>query len=105
MRFEEHIIDWRLGRELAWTFDIDATASRRMLDDHLKVNSDYLRLEEDRYRLEPTGDGGTRLVLTTRYWLRTPINGYAGWWGQVFLGDFHRNVLGVIKARAEGATA
>ena len=53
--------------------------------------------------IEATADGGSDLILTTRYWIRTPMNGYAAWWGGVFLGDFHRNVLGVIKNRAEAA--
>jgi uncharacterized protein YndB with AHSA1/START domain len=103
VRFEEHITEWRPDRSLAWTFEVGPEASTRMLDEHLRVNSAYLRLEEGRYTLEATPEGGTRLVLTTRYWMRTPINAYAAWWGGVFLGDFHRNVLGVIKARAEQA--
>lgn len=101
VRFEEHITEWRPGEALAWTFHIGPEASNRMLDQHLRVNSDYLRLEEGRYVLEPAPGGGTDLVLTTRYWIRTPMNDYAAWWGGVFLGDFHRNVLGVIEARAE----
>lgn len=101
VRFEEHITAWRPGETLAWTFEIGPEASNRMLDEHLRVNSPYLRLEEGRYTLSPAADGGTDLVLTTRYWIRTPVNAYAGWWGGVFLGDFHRNVMGVIKARAE----
>jgi len=36
-------------------------------------------------------------------WLRAPMNEYAAWGGGVFPGDFHNNVLGVIKARAEAA--
>jgi hypothetical protein len=103
VRFEEHVTAWRPGRELAWTFHLGPEAQTRMLDEHLKVDSDYLRLEEGRYRIEPTADGGSDLVLTTRYWIRTPVNGYAAWWGGVFLGDFHRNVLGVIRDRAEAA--
>lgn len=101
VRFEEHIVEWKPDQALAWTFEVGPEASTRMLDEHLRVNSPYLRLEQGRYTLSPTANGKTRLVLTTRYWMKTPINGYAGWWGQVFLGDFHRNVLGVIKARAE----
>ncbi|NBW08971.1 MAG: SRPBCC family protein [Caulobacteraceae bacterium] len=101
VKFEEHIIDWRPGQALAWTFEVGPEASTRMLDEHLRVNSAYLRLEEGRYTIEPLADGRTRLVLDTRYWMKTPINDYAGWWGGIFLGDFHRNVLGVIKARAE----
>jgi hypothetical protein len=103
VRFEEHITAWEPGRELAWTFHIGPEAQSRMLDEHLKVDSAYLRLEEGRYRIEPTADGGSDLVLTTRYWIRTPLNGYAAFWGGVFLGDFHRNVLGVIRDRAEAA--
>lgn len=103
VRFEEHITRWQPGRELAWTFHIGPDAQGRMLDEHLKVDSAYLRLEEGRYRIEPTADGGSDLVLTTRYWIRTPMNGYAAFWGQVFLGDFHRNVLGVIRDRVETA--
>lgn len=102
VRFEEHITRWAPGRELAWTFHIGPEAQTRMLDEHLKVDSAYLRLEEGVYRITPAAGGGSELVLTTRYWIRTPMNGYAAFWGEVFLGDFHRNVLGVIKARAEG---
>jgi hypothetical protein len=103
VRFEEHIVEWQPEQALAWTFEVGPEASTRMLDEHLRVNSAYLRLEQGRYTLTPTADGRTQLVLTTRYWMKTPVNGYAGWWGQVFLGDFHRNVLGVIKARSERA--
>lgn len=103
VRFQEHITEWRPGQSLAWTFEVGPEASTRMLDEHLRVNSDYLRLEQGRYTLRAMADGRTHVTLTTRYWIRTPINSYAGWWGQVFLGDFHRNVLGVIKARAETA--
>lgn len=103
VHFKEHIIAWDPGQTLAWTFEVGPEASTRMLDRHLKVNSPYLRLEQGRYTLTPVGNGRTRLELTTRYWIKTPINDYAGWWGQIFLGDFHRNVLGVIKARSERA--
>lgn len=101
VNFEEHITEWSPERALAWTFHVGPDASRLILDEHLTVDSDYLRLEEGRYRIEATAGGGSELILTTRYWIRTPMNGYAAWWGGVFLGDFHRNVLGVIKNRAE----
>ena len=101
VRFEERLIRWEPGREMAWSFHISPEASRLILDEHLTINSDYLRLEEGGYRLHPRADGGTDVVLTTRYWIRTPMNGYAAAWGRLFLGDFHANVLGVIRARAE----
>ncbi len=101
VHFIERLTEWNPGREMAWTFHISDSASRRILDEHLTVNSDYLRLEEGRYRIEPRADGGTDLILITRYWIRTPMNAYAAWWGSIFLGDFHRNILDVIKTRSE----
>ena len=41
------------------------------------------------------------MTLDTRYRIRTPVNAYSAWWGEVFLGDIHDNLLAVIKARAE----
>lgn len=101
VEFEEHVSEWESGRTLAWTFRIGPDASRRILDEHLTVDSDYLRLEEGRYVITPASGGGSEVTLTTRYWIRTPMNAYASWWGDIFLGDFHRNVLTIIKRRAE----
>lgn len=101
VRFEERLVRWEPGHEMAWSFHISPDASRLILDEHLTIDSDYLRLEEGGYRLSPRADGGTDVTLTTRYWIRTPMNGYAAAWGRLFLGDFHNNVLGVIRARAE----
>lgn len=103
IKFEEHITEWRPGRSLAWTFRVGPEASSRMLDQHLRIDSDYLRLEEGRYEIEAIGHERSRVRLTTRYWMRTPMNAYAAWWGRVFLGDFHHNVLDVIKSRSEAA--
>jgi hypothetical protein len=45
--------------------------------------------------------GGTRLTLRTNYRLATRLNWYCIAWGRVLIGDFHRNVLHVIRDRSE----
>jgi hypothetical protein len=53
------------------------------------------------YRLLPLHNGDQRVILSTRYRVRTPVNAYAALWGQLFLGDMENNLLATIKARAE----
>ncbi|MNN83060.1 hypothetical protein D3C81_2000660 [compost metagenome] len=69
------------------------------------MNSDYLKLANGDYRLESLPNGHTRLTLTTRYQIATPINFYCDLWGKVFLNDFHGVVLKVIRDRSERIAA
>jgi hypothetical protein len=44
-------------------------------------------------------------VLDTGYRMRTPVNGYAALWGELFLGDLEGNLLALVKQRAERCQA
>lgn len=105
IRFEEHITAWEQNRSLAWSFHFAPDAVPAAVEGHIRVDSPYLKLTGGRYRLDPLPGGRTRLTLETSYWIATPINAYCAWWGDVFLNDFHRIVLGVIKTRSERAGA
>lgn len=104
VRFYEVIGEWKPNRAVAWTFDIPEAAADRMLDRHLRLDEEYLRLHGGRYDLEAISPTRTRLTLRTRYSARTPFNLYARAWGALLLGDIHRNVLNVVRQRAERAT-
>jgi hypothetical protein len=104
IRFYEIVTEWRLHRSIAWTFDIPASAADRLLDHHLRLDEDYLRLQGGRYDFEALSPTRTRLTLTTHYMARTPFNAYARTWGELLLGDIHRNVLQVVRQRAERDT-
>lgn len=99
--FREQVTDWSPYRRLALTFDIPEETRTALLDDHLRVQSDYLGLVGGGYTLKPLPGGRTGVTLHTRYRIRTPFNGYAALWGELFLGDFHRNVLRVVENRSE----
>jgi len=103
LSFKEVITDWQPARRLWWRFrfDKDEMDGWKLQDRHLMPDSAYYRITDGGYTLEPLGDGRTRLTLTTRYRVRTPVNWYARLWGELFLGDVSNNVLAVIARRAE----
>ncbi len=99
--FEEIVTDWQPDRYLSWNFRFGPHSIPEAVEGHIKVDSSYLKLAGGDYRLDPLPNGGTRLTLTTRYVIATPINSYCDWWGRIFLNDFHGTVLNVIRHRAE----
>jgi hypothetical protein len=106
VHFEEHVTRWTADRALAWDFRFGPDSIPVAVERHIDVQSQYLNLESGDYQLEPLAGGRTRLTLRTRYRLTTPINGYCKMWGDIFLNDFHRVVLAIIRQRAEAdATA
>lgn len=105
VHFKETIIGWEPARLLSWRFQFQTDSIPREIESHVRVDADYLRIETGQYALTPLPDGGTRLSLATRYRMATPFNDYCAWWGRVFLGDVHRTVLGIVKARAEQSAA
>lgn len=101
--FEEVVTRWEPERFLAWDFRFSPHSIPAAVEAHINVDSAYLKIASGDYTLMPLADGRTRLTLTTRYRIATPFNGYCDWWAGVFLNDFHRAVLTVIRARAEAA--
>jgi hypothetical protein len=101
IRFDERIIEWSEGRSLRWNFEFPNDSVREHTDRHVAPDGEQLWIREGSYRLIPLAGNRTELGLATRYDLRTPLNGYAAWWGDRMLGDIQRNVLQIIKDRAE----
>jgi hypothetical protein len=101
VRFREKVIAWAPGSTIGWRFIFDDIEGWRFTDRHLMPDSAYFKVTSGGYRLERVGDGRTRVVLTTRYWIRTPVNAYSRLWGELFLGDLENNLLALVKHRAE----
>lgn len=101
VRFRERISEWREGSRIGWRFIFDDIDGWRFTDRHLMPDSSYLRVTTGGYSLTPLAGGRTRVTLDTRYWMRTPVNGYAALWGELFLGDLENNLLALVKQRAE----
>lgn len=103
IHFEEVVTRWEEGRTLAWRFRFAHDSIPDRVESHIRVDGAYLQVLSGEYRLEALPGGRTRLYLATRYRLATPLNGYCAWWGRIMVGDFHSNVLNVIRGRSERA--
>lgn len=101
VRFEEVVTAWDQDRRLAWDFRFGPDSIPDAVEAHIDVDSSYLKLARGDYVLEDLPNNRTRLTLTTRYRMATPINAYCALWGKIFLNDFHSTVLKVIKDRSE----
>jgi len=101
VRFQEHLTDVVEGQSMAWDFVFNAPETMRAFDPHIVPQGDLVNMRRGEYILSALPDGRTRLTLQTHYTLSTPINGYLGLWGELFLQDFHHAVLSVIKSRSE----
>jgi hypothetical protein len=99
--FREQITEWSPDRRIGWLFIFDDIDGWRFTDRHLTPDSAYFRVTTGGYSLAPLDANRTRVTLETRYWMKTPVNGYAALWGEFFLGDLEGNLLALIKQRAE----
>lgn len=101
VRFEEQVTLLAPGRALEWLFSFPDNSVQQHTDQHISPDGAHLRVHSGAYRLAPTLEGGTRIVLETTYVARTPLNSYASWWGELLLGGIQDNVLAIVKQRAE----
>ncbi|QWK77263.1 SRPBCC family protein [Ochrobactrum sp. BTU1] len=105
VKFQEIVTRWEENRLLAWDFRFGTDSIPAAVEAHINVDSSYLKLTNGDYHLEALPNGHTRLTLTTRYRIATPINFYCDLWGKVFLNDFHGVVLKVIRDRSQRIAA
>lgn len=99
--FRERIIEWQPERRIGWRFIFDDIAGWGFTDRHLMPDSPYFQVTKGGYTVEPLGPETTRITLDTSYRIKTPVNGYAGLWGELLLGDLENNLLALMKQRGE----
>jgi hypothetical protein len=102
VRFRERITQWRRNERIGWVFDFRGSDGWDFTDRHLRPDSAYFRILSGGYSVERLDGGRSRVTLDTRYWMKTPVNGYSTLWGELFLGDLENNLLALIQKRAEG---
>ncbi|MGH1369899.1 MAG: hypothetical protein ACRBCL_14910 [Maritimibacter sp.] len=100
--FEEIMTEALPGKTLAWTFRFPDLEAMQALDYRVSPVGPEVTMRSGRYDFQPLKDGSTKVILTTTYDLKTPLNAYFSAWGTLFINDFHMAVLHVLKTRAEG---
>lgn len=103
IRFQEIVTGWRPGETLQWRFAFPDPSIHQRTDRHIEPHGRHLWIDSGGYRLIPLADGRTKISLWTRYHLATPFNAYAGWWGELILGDIQNNILAIVAGRTRDA--
>lgn len=99
--FEEHITEYVPNREMRWHFVFPDPTLHHHVDRHIDPNGDHLNVRSGGYTLEPLSEGRTRLHLHTEITLNTQLNAYPALWANFMLGDIQKNILTLIRDRAE----
>jgi hypothetical protein len=102
--FIETITQWHEQRDFRFQIAVDpAHTPLTTLDPHVTVGGEYFDVLEGGYRIEPLAQDHVRLHLDSRHRISTHFNFYASLWSTALMSEIQRNILGVIKARAEAA--
>jgi hypothetical protein len=99
LAFIETVDVWEPERRLAFTI---AASTTTPLDEHVRVGGQYFDVLRGEYRLEPLGNGATRLHLSSQQRVSTDFNWYAHLWTDAVMRDLQWRILVVIKGRCEG---
>jgi hypothetical protein len=100
--FIETITHWEPEQHLRFTIDAQTDSiPPTTLDEHVTIGGPYFDVLTGDYRLEPLAGGTVRLHLTSEMRLSTHFNLYARTWVDAIMRSIQRNILEVLKARAE----
>ena len=98
--FDQVATTWQEPDVVVWTYRFTPESfPAGALDDHVRIGGEYFDIRTCTFTLTPRA-GGTRLTLSTQYRVSTHFNWYAGWIGDVMVGDFDETALGLYAERA-----
>jgi hypothetical protein len=100
--FLETVDIWEPQHRLAFTIAAQTDQiPPTTLDEHVRVGGPYFDALRGEYRLEPLGNGTTRLHLSSRHRVSTDFNWYAHLWTDAIMSDLQKRILVVIRQRCE----
>jgi len=98
LTFDETICRLEPARRLEVTITNDpAKISKAIMDEHIVIGGDHIRMQGDTYTLEPMSGGKTRLSLVSHFSINTPFNWYAGLWAKWLMSDVIREELNSVR--------
>jgi hypothetical protein len=100
--FREAVTEWIPERRLRFTIDPIAVPDGA-LDPHVTIGGPYFDVLNGTYELHALDGGRTRLVLKSEHRTSTAFNLYAAWWADRVMASIQRNILAVLRDRAERA--
>jgi len=96
--FFETITKMEPGRQLEVAIRTDpSTISKAIMDDHIVIGGEHIRMEGDAYSLEPLPGGRTKLTLESRFVINTPFNWYTRIWADWLMSDVLQQELDAMR--------
>ncbi len=71
-----------------------------VMDEHILIGGKHVDILQDIYKLENISDTSCRLTLTSKFYINTPFNWYAGIWAKYLMADILNEEIHLIKYRA-----
>ena len=103
LTFVETVTDWKENERLAFTIKADPKATPlTTLDEHVTVGGKFFDVLNGRYDIEWAGNG-VYLHLTSEHRISTHYNFYTRLWSRFLMNEIQKNILRVIKQRAEAS--
>ncbi|MBC6611440.1 SRPBCC family protein [Hymenobacter sp. BT507] len=99
--FEETVSQYQPERLLALRINANPDSiPAAVMDEHILIGGKHLDILEDIYEVKPLPNGSTRLTLSSRFYINTPFNWYAGVWAHYLMADILQSELELIKKTA-----
>lgn len=99
--FQETVTNYQPERLLVLRVDANPnTTPAAVMDEHIVIGGKHLDILEDVYTLHPLPGGRTRLALSSRFYINTPFNWYAGIWAHYLMNDILEGELNLIAEQA-----
>jgi hypothetical protein len=100
--FLEQVTDWVPERMLRFSIAAQTDSiPPTTLDRHVTIGGPYFDVLAGRYDIRPLAGGGVVLDLTSELRVSTHFNVYASPWADAIMRSIQRNILQVIRTRAE----
>lgn len=96
----ETVTEWVPRRRMAFTID-PHNIPREVLDEHVTIGGRFFDVMDGAYEVVPVAPGEVELRLQTTHRLRTHVNPYAGFWTDLLMREIQKNLLHVVRTRAE----
>jgi hypothetical protein len=71
-----------------------------VMDEHIVIGGKHVDILQDIYTIERLSDTTCRLTLTSRFYINTPFNWYAGIWAEYLMADILQSEIRLISERA-----
>lgn len=99
--FDETIT--QLEKEKLLVLDIKTDPNKippTVMDEHIIIGGKHLDILQDTYTLEKLSENSCRITLSSRFYINTPINWYAGIWAKYMMKDILQSELNLIEKRS-----